>query len=74
MLQTAQCLGCSHYRRNSKVRGGNCEAYLQGIPREIYSNKARHDIPYPGDNGIILDPVPVDPDGKFVFDESMLEE
>lgn len=74
MIQTAQCLMCSHYRHDSKVRSGSCEAYPQGIPREIYSNKARHDIPYPGDNGIMFDPVPVDPDGEFVFNESMFEE
>lgn len=74
MIQTAQCLGCAHYRRGSKVRGGSCEAYPQGIPHEIYSNKVRHDAPYPGDNGIMFDPAPVDPDAEFVFDETMLKE
>lgn len=74
MIQTAQCLECRHYRRGSGVRGGSCEAYPQGIPREIYSNKVRHDVPYPGDNGIIFDPAQLDPDAEFVFDESMLEE
>lgn len=69
MLRHSQCVLCAHYRRD-----GSCEAFPVGIPRELRSGKVRHDTPYPGDNGIMFDPAPVDTDAEFVFDESMLEE
>lgn len=69
MIQTAQCLRCTRYRR-----GGSCEAFPAGIPADIRFNRVLHDTPFPGDNGIVFDPTPVDPDAEFVFDESMLEE
>lgn len=74
MIQTSQCLECTRYRRGGGIRGGSCEAFPDGIPADIRFNRVLHDTQFPGDNGIMFDPAPFDPDAEFVFDESMLEE
>ncbi|MCP5510235.1 MAG: hypothetical protein H7A24_00005 [Leptospiraceae bacterium] len=33
-----------------------CDAYPNGIPFEIWTNKVDHSKPYPGDNGIRFEP------------------
>lgn len=54
MLEMPQCLRCAHYRFGSGVIGGSCLAFPDGIPRAIYRNRIRHDVPYPGDRGIVF--------------------
>jgi len=47
------CLQCVHYRKEHK-----CNAYPDGIPKEIWVLKVFHTKPYPGDNGIRFKPLP----------------
>jgi hypothetical protein len=35
----------------------SCNAFLDGIPDDIYYNKHDHTKPYPGDNGIRFEPI-----------------
>ncbi len=46
MPQSTQCRDCKHYHL------GDCEAFPDGIPIEIFTGLFDHDDPYPGDNGI----------------------
>ena len=50
------CFGCVHFRgaSNGKVR---CEAFPDGIPRELTLKGVKHDTPFPGDNGIRFEKV-----------------
>lgn len=46
------CFYCAHFYGRIKGKP-RCKAFLDGIPREIIvSPTAKHDEPYPGDNGI----------------------
>lgn len=74
MLRVPMCLRCSRFQGSPRRGLWTCEAFPVGIPRELRSGKVRHDVPYPGDNGILFEPAPLDMDAEFVFDESMLEE
>ena len=47
------CSICVHYRKDHK-----CNAFLDGIPHEIWAMKVFHNKPYPGDNGIKFKPLP----------------
>lgn len=58
MLKYSQCAACAHYRWGSSSVGGQCAAFPDGIPEEIYRNRVRHDRPYPGDNGIMFEKDP----------------
>ncbi len=42
-----QCIMCKHYRLPQ-----TCEAFPDGIPKEIFTCEHDHREPYPGDNGI----------------------
>lgn len=42
-----QCRSCAHLRPE-----GNCKAFVNGIPVQIWVNNFDHTKPYPGDNGI----------------------
>ena len=49
------CLGCKHFRERDDNL--TCDVFPQGIPLDILTNQADHRRPYPGDQGILFDPV-----------------
>ena len=48
-----QCTTCKNIFEGTT----NCKAFPQGIPEELLEGKWDHTEPYPGDNGILYDPV-----------------
>jgi hypothetical protein len=49
---SVQCLGCKHFL----FEGLSCDAFPEGIPREIVEGKFDHSAPYEGDGGIRYEP------------------
>lgn len=47
------CLGCAHLREGTET----CEAFPNGIPTPIWNGQNRHRRPYPGDRGIVYEPL-----------------
>jgi hypothetical protein len=63
MSEVPQCYICSHYKN-----GHECEAFTPDpIPDAILFNEFDHGNPYPGDHGILRDPVV--PDYEFELTE-----
>ena len=54
MPQSTQCLGCAHFHLT-----GGCDAFPEEIPQAIFTGEHDHTQPYPGDNGIRFEPLPV---------------
>jgi hypothetical protein len=52
MSTSTQCLDCKYYNSFS-----TCDAFLDGIPQEIFDGRVIHDVPYGGDGGIMYDPI-----------------
>ena len=51
------CLKCKHLRDlEPGTFGRTCDAFPDGIPKEIFSGGVDHDKPYPGDHGILFEP------------------
>jgi hypothetical protein len=50
------CLRCTHFDRTNK-NGLTCAAFPMGIPVMIVTSVDDHRKPYPGDNGILFDPI-----------------
>lgn len=48
----SQCALCKH----KTLPGNFCTAFPDGIPILIMDNDIKHDVPYPGDNGIQFEP------------------
>lgn len=46
---------CLHCKNKGKPGEGNCRAFLDRIPDEIFWGKNLHKEPYPGDHGILFD-------------------
>ena len=57
MSTSGQCIGCKNYTMMA-----TCRAFPDKIPYEIISGHFIHTRPYPGDQGIMYDPI--DPDEK----------
>jgi hypothetical protein len=48
----SQCLFCKHWQPGAK-----CSAFHGGIPADILRNWHDHHQPYPGDHGILFEPL-----------------
>lgn len=47
-----QCATCRNL-----IIGVTCKAFPEGIPAAIWKEGTDHSKPYPGDNGIVYDPI-----------------
>lgn len=56
-LIPSQCRSCKHLDRE-KPRSKRCAAFPDGIPMEICATRRAHREPYPGDGGIVYEPIP----------------
>ena len=55
MTNIVQCAYCKNY--DLDLWGtGNCRAFPDGIPMNIIVNRHNHNLPYPGDHGILFEP------------------
>ncbi len=50
------CTLCAHLH-DSHDRPGNCHAFPDGIPREIWMGDNNHREPYEGDGGVLYESV-----------------
>lgn len=57
-LVISQCFHCKHWRD-----AGTCDAFPESVPDRILTNKHDHRQPFPGDNGILFEPLE-DTDGS----------
>jgi hypothetical protein len=48
----SQCVNCVRDRGN-----GACDAFPEGKPLDILTNKHDHHKPYTGDNGMLFEPI-----------------
>ena len=55
MIAYPDCLECRHCRLPESP---TCDAFPNGIPREILIEGRGHRRPYPGDHGILFEPKP----------------
>lgn len=51
------CNRCRHYHRATSGPA-TCDAFPDGIPREILTARHDHKSPFPGDRGIRFEPLP----------------
>jgi hypothetical protein len=63
MTISPQCLRCRHLDRAAlaALHVMRCAAFPDEVPREIVDNKHDHRSSYPGDRGILFDPLKPEP-------------
>lgn len=61
-IEIFQCSVCKRYRGDDK-----CDAFPEGIPQEIRMDEHDHRQPFPGDNGLLYEPV--SPDTPHLLDD-----
>jgi hypothetical protein len=52
-----QCSRCANLRSRE---AWNCDAFPEDIPAEILAGRHDHANPYPGDHGILFEPIDVE--------------
>lgn len=52
------CMLCRRYKPGTRPPA--CDAFQESIPIEIWKGKNKHTKPYPGDNGLLFDPIEKD--------------
>lgn len=58
------CWRCAHFT-GDETRGLTCKAFPgTRIPEEIIGMEFEHTKPYPGDNGLLFEPLEKEPDKK----------
>jgi hypothetical protein len=62
MIVLPKCVFCSH---SHLPESATCTAFPDGIPDAILQEGYDHSKPYPGDHGILFDPVP----GAALYEE-----
>lgn len=50
------CTWCRHLRDDGADR--TCDAFPNGVPMEIWMGQNDHRAPFPGDGGIVFEPIP----------------
>ncbi len=53
-MTTIQCLTCKHYM----IYNNTCDAYLKGIPDDVFTEVISHKKNIKGDHGIKWEPIP----------------
>ena len=48
------CYNCTHQDQEDHFK---CTAFPKRIPKAIIESRANHRKPYPGDNGVLYDPI-----------------
>ena len=51
-IQSPKCTSCRYYRYGKLGPTPTCDAFPEGIPRDIWRGSINHEQPIPGDHGL----------------------